>query len=475
MTDKHDRAGNQAGADPRAADRRAADPADAEEEGRTVTGPTASLKAPRRDRRRRRGLVAASIGNALEWFDWNAYAIFAAYFSSQLFGGPSGASALLRSLLVFAVGFFFRPLGGALLAAFSDRYGRRAGLTLSVTLMGGGSLLIALCPTYDQVGLLAPAILLLARIAQGLSTGGELAAAATYLAELAPRARRGFYGSFLYSSSAVGTLSATLLAALLLAGLGRDSLSAWGWRIPFLIGALLGVYGLYLRRSLDETEAYLAGRSRRVARPTLEALRRHPRASLRVVGFTVGATAAYYTFAVYLPSYAAKVHAMPAAGAQWAAIAAQVVFIAVLGPLGALSDRIGRRPLLVVFAAGYALGAVPLFFLLGASPWSLFAVMTAGLVLFACYGAVAPTAMAELFPTEVRTAGIGLPYALTVAAFGGTAPYVVEWLHENGRGTWYPWYLAALCLVSLVVYATSRETRLTDLHASAASTASSGR
>lgn len=437
MTDTHHRAGDQAGA----------------------------LAPALPAARRRRGLVAASIGNALEWFDWNAYAIFAAYFSAQLFGAASGASALLRSLLVFAVGFFFRPLGGALLAAFSDRYGRRAGLTLSVMLMGGGSLLIAVCPTYDQVGLLAPALLLAARIAQGLSTGGEFAASAAYLAELAPRGRRGFYGSFLYSSSAVGTLSATLLAALLLSALGREALSSWGWRIPFLLGALLGVYGLYLRRTLDETDAYLAGRGRRVARPTLEALRRHPRAALRVVGFTIGATAAYYTFAVYLPSYATKAHAMPAGGAQWAAIAAQLVFIAVLPALGALSDRIGRRPLLLVFAASYALGAVPLFHLLGASPWSLFGVMAAGLALFACYGAVAPTAMAELFPTEVRTAGIGLPYALTVAAFGGTAPYVVEWLHSHGRGAWYPWYLAALCLVSLIVYAGSRETRGTDLEA----------
>ncbi|HTE55203.1 MAG TPA: MFS transporter [Kofleriaceae bacterium] len=416
---------------------------------------------------RRRGLVGASIGNALEWFDWNAYAIFAAYFAGQFFADGGQASALLRSLAIFAVGFFFRPLGGALLAAFSDRHGRRAGLTLSVILMGGGSLLIAVSPTYHQAGLLAPALLVIARIAQGLSTGGEFAASTTYLAELAPPGRRGFYGSFFYLSGAVGTLSATALAAVLLATLGPAALAEWGWRIPFLAGAVLALYGLYLRRALDETDVYRAGGERRVARPTVEAIRRYPRESLRVVGFTVGATAAYYTFAVYLPSYAIDAVGVPAAGARWASFAAQLVFIAVLPLLGALSDRIGRRPLLVLFAASFALLVVPLFRMMNASPWSLFASMGAGLVLFACYGAVAPTAMAEMFPTEVRAAGIGLPYALTVAAFGGTAPYVVEWLSSHGRAAIYPWYLAALSLVSLVVYATSRETGQRDLAAPA--------
>lgn len=417
------------------------------------------------DRARRRGLIGASVGNALEWFDWNAYAIFAAYFSGQFFAGGGQASALLRSLAIFAVGFFFRPLGGALLAAFSDRHGRRAGLTLSVVLMGGGSLLIAVSPTYGQAGLLAPALLVVARIAQGLSTGGEFAASTTYLAELAPPGRRGLYGSFFYLSGAVGTLGATGLAALLLAWLGPAGLADWGWRVPFAAGALLAVYGMVLRRSIEETEPYRASRPRRVARPTLTAIRRYPRESLRVIGFTVGATAAYYTFAVYLPSYAIDAEGVAPGGARWASIAAQLLFIAVLPPLGALSDRIGRRPLLIAFAGGFALLVVPLFHLLGPSPWSLFASMAGGLVLFACYGAVAPTAMAEMFPTEVRAAGIGLPYALTVAAFGGTAPYVVEWLRAGDRGGLYPWYLAGLSLVSLVVFVGSRETRERDLEA----------
>ncbi|KAA2256340.1 MFS transporter [Solihabitans fulvus] len=432
----------------------------------TDTARAQGLGRPLDAAQRRRGLVAAAIGNALEWFDWNAYVIFTIYFSGQFFPkGGTGATAVLSSLIVLAVGFFFRPLGGALLAAFTDRHGRRAGLTLSVVLMGGGSLLIAVSPTYTQVGLLAPVLLVVARVAQGLSTGGEFAASTTYLVELAPAGRRGLYGSIVYVSNAFGTLGATLLATLLLNTLGKAALTDWGWRIPFAIGALLALYGLYLRRRLQETEVYLAGSERRVARPTLEALRRHPRATLRVIGFTVGATTAYYTFAVYLPTYARSAHGVPATSALWASVAAQLLFIAVLPAFGLLSDRIGRRPLLIVFAAGYVLLSVPLFLLMNSSPWSLFVSMSAGLVLFACYGAVVPAAMAELFPTEVRTAGIGLPYALTVAAFGGTAPYLVEALGSAGHGWVFPWYLAALCLVSLIVYVMSRETRDTELTA----------
>jgi len=410
----------------------------------------------------RRSVLATLVGNTLEWFDWQAYAIFSVFFAGQFFPKSHGVSALLGTLAIFAVGFFFRPLGGLLIAGYTDRAGRRGGLVLSVLLMAAGSLLIAISPTYAQVGVLAPVLLLIARILQGLSTGGEFAASASYLAEIAPPTRRGFVTSFFYVSNVLGTLLATLLGSVLIGALGAERMRDWGWRVPFVVGVLLALVALYLRARLVESTAFTAQRTR-PERPTLRAFREHPGAVARVVGFTVGGTVAYYTFAVYLPSYAQQAKGVPTSAALWASVAAQLVLIALLPPLGLLSDRIGRRPLLIYFGVGFVLLSVPLFALMSASGWSLFAVMTIGLVLFAGYGAVAPVAMAELFPTSVRTAGIGLPYALTVAVFGGTAPYLVTALSQSGWGGVFPWYLAATCLVSLIVYVTARETRSVDL------------
>lgn len=410
----------------------------------------------------RRSVLATLVGNTLEWFDWQAYAIFSVFFAGQFFPKTHGVSALLGTLAIFAVGFFFRPLGGLLIAGYTDRAGRRGGLVLSVLLMAAGSLLIAISPTYAQVGVLAPVLLLIARILQGLSTGGEFAASASYLAEIAPPTRRGFVTSFFYVSNVLGTLLATLLGSVLIGALGAERMRDWGWRVSFVVGVLLALVALYLRARLVESTAFTAQRTR-PERPTLRAFRDHPGAVARVVGFTVGGTVAYYTFAVYLPSYAQQAKGVPISAALWASVAAQLVLIAILPPLGLLFDRIGRRPLLIYFGLGFVLLSVPLFALMSASGWSLFAVMTIGLVLFAGYGAVAPVAMAELFPTSVRTAGIGLPYALTVAVFGGTAPYLVTALSQSGWGGVFPWYLAATCLVSLIVYLTARETRSVDL------------
>ncbi|WP_037078399.1 MFS transporter [Pseudonocardia spinosispora] len=410
----------------------------------------------------RRSVLAALIGNVLEWYDWQAYAIFSVFFAGQFFASGSGASQLLATLAIFAVGFFFRPLGGLLLAGFTDRVGRRGGLVASVLLMAAGSLLIAVCPTYAQAGVFAPVLLLVARILQGLSTGGEFAASATYLSEIAPPHRRGFVTSFFYVSNVLGTLLATVLGSVLVATLGATQVREWGWRIAFVLGALLAFVALYLRARLVESAAFTA-QGERPQRPTLRAFREHPKAVARVVGFTIGGTVSYYTFAVYLPNFAQQAHGVSTSSALWASIAAQLILIAILPMLGALSDRIGRRPLLIGFGLGFALLSVPLFALMSSSGWSLFLVMTIGLVLFAGYGAVAPVAMAELFPTAVRTSGIGLPYALTVAVFGGTAPYLVTELTQSGRGAIFPWYLAATCLITLVVCVFSRETKSVDL------------
>ncbi|WP_113699819.1 MFS transporter [Nonomuraea lactucae] len=411
----------------------------------------------------RRGLIATTAGHILEWFDWHIYAIFSIFFAPQFFPPSNAGAAHLQALLIFTVGFFFRPLGAVVLGGFTDRHGRRKGLTLSVLIIASGSTAIAICPTYQEIGMLAPVILLAARMAQGFSTGGEFAAASIYLAEVAPPGRRGFYSSFIYVTGTMALLAATLLAELLVGLFGEEGVTEWAWRVPFAIGALLGFYGLHLRRSLRETGPYLSDRDLRVRRPTWEMLRRHPVSGLRVVGFTVGATAVYYTFVVHLPTYAQKVYGISPGSALWASIVAQLTMIAALPVFGLLSDRFGRKPLLIAFAAGYVVLTVPLFALLNSSVWSLLAVMSTGLVLFACYAAIAPAAMAELFPTQVRSVGLGMPYALTVAVFGGTAPYLVETLTRNDRADLFPWYVSALCLVSLVVYLTARETKAIDL------------
>ncbi|MEU3840452.1 MFS transporter [Streptomyces sp. NPDC028635] len=411
-----------------------------------------------------RRVIVASVGNAMEWFDWGAFVTFAAILGAQLQPAGDTATNVLRTLSVFAVGFLFRPLGGALIGAYCDRRGRSAALRLSLLMMAGGSLLIALVPPYRSVGVLAPALLVVGRAVQGLSAGGEGAAMSTYVSETAPAGRRGLYSSAIYVSTTLGTLAATLLALLLHATLTPAQLGSWGWRVPFALGALLALYGWYLRGRMEETPVYDAVRER-PRNPAWQAVRRHPRAAARVVCFTLGATVVYYTFAAYLPLYAQLRYGMSANAALWAGVAAQVVFMAALPVLGMAADRFGRRPLLLVFGCGFVC-ASPLFLgALSGSAVRLFAVMTAALLLFGCYAAAAPVATLEMFPTALRSSGVGLPYALTVALFGGTAPYLIQYLAAHGHADWYRWYVAALCLVSTVSFVGYRETKDVDLTA----------
>ncbi|MGW1375146.1 MFS transporter [Streptomyces sp. NPDC002446] len=411
---------------------------------------------------RPRQLAAASIGNAVEWYDWYAYSFLAVYFAEQVFPRGAGNSLvpLLSTFAVFAVGFFMRPVGGLLMGAVADRRGRRAALTLTILLMGGGSLLVALTPTYAATGVLAPLVLVVARLVQGLSVGGEFAASTTFLVESAGPGRRGLFSSFQYVSTTLGQLLASGTAALLATLLTERQMGQWGWRVPFLIGALLSLLGLWIRRGAHETLTQApAAEPRASERPGLfEALRRHPRQSLRICGITVGGTLAYYTWTTYLPTYA-QVNAGFDKGDALTAGTLSLVFFALLQPLGGLlSDRIGRKPLLLGFSLGFAVLAVPLLQLVTDAFASLLLVQCAGMVLLTGYTSVAAAVNAELFPARVRAAGIGFPYSLTVALFGGTAPYVGTWFAQAGRPGLFPWYVAVLCLVSFVVYLTLPET-----------------
>lgn len=407
-----------------------------------------------------RQLLAASVGNAVEWYDWYAYTFLAVYIAAQVFPTDSANPLvpLLSTFAVFAVGFFMRPLGGLLLGAVADRVGRRNALTITILMMGAGSLLMAAVPTYEQTGLLAPLLLVVARLVQGLSVGGEFAASTTFLVESAPPRRRGFFASFQYVSTTIGQLVASGLTAVLAQQLSKGDMGGWGWRIPFVVGAVLALVGFWIRRGAAETHPVPEELEAGHRPPVFEALRRYPRQSLLICGVTIAGTITYYTWTSYFPTYAQVNHGFAATTALWAGTIS-LAFFAVIQPLGGmLSDRYGRKPSLIVFAAGFAIGIIPLLGLIGSSFWSLLLVQCAGMVLLTGFTSISAALNAELFPGRVRASGIGFPYSLTVALFGGTAPYVATQLTAIGRPEWFPYYVVLLCLIGLVVYIRLPET-----------------
>ncbi|WP_299956042.1 MFS transporter [uncultured Modestobacter sp.] len=412
-----------------------------------------------------RTLVSASIGNAVEWFDWTVYATFVVYFSTQFFPSENEALALIGATSAYALAFFFRPLGGWLLGRFADLRGRKAGMLLTILLMAGGSLVIAILPTYEAVGWLAPILLLLARIAQGMSLGGEVSNASAYLAEIAPPARRGRYSAFFYISTGTALLAASLLGVLLTNVLDDDQLRSYGWRIAFAIGGLLGFVGLWLRRSLSETDQFEenAAKARAVKNPLLMTIKEHPRAVLQLCAFTMLSTLSYYTFFSALTPFAINFRDADANDVFVALSIGTALFVACCYPFGALSDRFGRKPQMLVWAAGIAVLIVPLSFLVQDDLASLVVVFSTGLVLYALLASIAPAVMSELFPTELRATGIGAWYNLTVAVFGGTAPLVITALSEAGHPLWFFWYVAVAAVIAFCTILTLRETKGTEL------------
>ncbi len=406
-------------------------------------------------RSRTRQLMAASVGNLVEWFDWYTYSFLAVYFSAQIF--PESDNPLvpvLSAFAVFAVGFFMRPLGGLLVGAFADRYGRKAAMTFTIMLMGGGSLLLALTPTYAAAGVLAPLILTAARLIQGLSVGGEFAAATTFLVESAPPGRRGLFSSFQYVSTTIGQLLASGLAAVLAANLSEADMGSWGWRIPFAVGAVLGLVGLWIRRGADETTTLAQDvQQGKAEKPKLfEFLVRYPAQSAMIVGITVAGTVAYYTWTTFLPTYAQQNVGFDTGDALTVGTIS-LVFFMILQPLfGMLSDRIGRKPMLIAFGLGFTLLPVPLLSALDNTFTSLLLIQCAGMVFLSCFTSISAAVNSELFPTRVRAAGAGFPYSLTVAVFGGTAPLIGTALKDAGNTGLFPWYMSALALISTLVY-----------------------
>ncbi|MFD4672726.1 MFS transporter [Lentzea sp. NPDC058450] len=405
-------------------------------------------------------VLRGSVGNLIEWYDWYAYTAFSIYFAAAFFPKGDQTAQLLNTAAVFAVGFLMRPLGGWLLGRYADRHGRRAALTLSVTLMAAGSLIIAVTPSYATIGVAAPMLLVLARLLQGLSVGGEYATSATYLSEVASPQRRGFYSSFQYVTLTAGQLVALGVQIVLQQFLSKTEMTEWGWRVAFVIGATGAIVVMWLRRGMDESANFEKQQGSGEQNGTIRALLKHPKECLTVVGLTLGGTVAFYTFTTYLQKFMVNTSGIDAATVSWINFAALLVFV-VLQPLaGALSDRIGRRPLLLGFGVLGTLATVPLLSTLATTSAVIpaFLLMLGGLVIVTGYTSINAIVKAELFPTNIRALGVGLPYALTVAIFGGTAEYVALWFKQAGMESVFYYYVAGCVLISLLVYGFMRET-----------------
>lgn len=409
-----------------------------------------------------RSIVGGSVGNLVEWFDWYCYSAFALYFAKSFFPAGDQTAQLLNAAAVFAVGFLMRPIGGWLMGRYADRHGRRQALTASVLLMCGGSLLIALTPSYAVIGIAAPILLVVARMLQGVSVGGEYGASATYLSEMAGARHRGFWSSFQYVTLILGQLLALGVLLVLQRTLTVPQLEAWGWRIPFVIGAAGALVAVWVRRSMTETEAFSkAAASTATPLSTMRALLAHPREVLTVFGLTAGGALAFYTFTTYAQKFLVNTSGFSKDDATLITAGALAVFMCLQPLFGALSDRIGRRPLLLAFGVLGTLGTPPLLHALAGATTApqAFALLVLALLVVSGYTSINAVVKAELFPTNVRALGVAFPYAIAVSMFGGTAEYVALWFKQAGHESWFFWYVSACIGASLVVYAMMRETR----------------
>lgn len=413
-----------------------------------------------------RSIIGGSAGNLVEWYDWYAYAAFTLYFAPHFFPSGDPTVELLQAAAIFALGFLMRPIGGWLMGVYSDRHGRKAGLTLSVTLMCAGSLLIAVTPTYATIGVAAPALLLIARLMQGLSVGGEYGASATYLSEVAGRDRRGFFASFQYVTLIGGQLSALGLLLLLQQLLPREALDAWGWRIPFLIGGILAISVFWLRRGLVETESFHnADPAARQRSGLVALLRDHPRETGTVIALTAGGTLAFYAYSIYMQKFLVNTSGFSREVASTISAASLFGFMVLQPVMGALSDRLGRKPLMVGFGVLGVTLTWPIFTTLEGvrNPITAFWIVMGALAIVSGYSAISGVVKAEMYPAAIRTLGVALPYALANAVFGGTAEYVALQLKSAGWERGFYLYVTAMIGVSLITYLLMPDTRKTSL------------
>jgi MFS transporter, MHS family, alpha-ketoglutarate permease len=413
--------------------------------------------------KRLKAIIGGSVGNLVEWYDWYTYAAFSIYFAPYFFPYSSPTAQLLNSAGIFAVGFFMRPVGGWLFGSIGDRKGRKTSMTLSVLLMSFGSLVIACTPGYHSIGMAAPLMLVLARMVQGLSLGGEYGSSATYLSEMAQSHRRGFYSSFQYVTLIGGQLIALGIQLILQQFVLTESqLLQWGWRIPFFIGAILSVVAFYIRNNLEETDHFKKINNDEKDRGTMRLLLHHPKAILTVIGLTLGGTVAFYTYSIYMQKFLVNTVHLTKSQSTLVSFTSLFVFALVQPLFGLLSDYIGRKPLLIGFGLLGSVLTVPLLSGLSkaTSANGAFILIMAGLLIVSGYTSINAIVKAELYPTAIRTLGVGLPYAVTTALFGGTAEYVALWFKNRGNESYFYWYVSFCILASLVVYLAMQDTKI---------------
>lgn len=425
-------------------------------------------QAPKsRPQSRFRAIMGGTAGNLVEWYDWFAYSAFALYFAPHFFPKGDETAQLLQAAAVFAVGFVARPVGAWLMGLYADRRGRRSALSLSVAMMCAGSMAIALLPDHAQIGMLAPLGLVAARLVQGLSLGGEYGASATYMSEMAGRARRGFWSSFQYVSVILGQLTALGVLILLQNVMEPQDLEGWGWRIPFAIGGVLAVVVFWMRRGLEESVSFDAGASARDERraSTRLLLREHPFEAAMIFGLTAGGSLAFYAYTTYMQKFLVNTTGFSKDVATLLTAAALGAYMCLQPVYGFISDRIGRKPLLV---GGFALGAVFTYPLMNAiataqSPSAALILMMGLLAILSGYTSINAVVKAELFPAHIRALGVALPYAAANVMFGGTAEYVALWFKSQGQESGFYIYVSAMMAISCVIAIALRDTRLNSL------------
>jgi MFS transporter, MHS family, alpha-ketoglutarate permease len=407
-------------------------------------------------------VLGGSAGNLVEWFDWYTYSATALYFAPIFFPKGDQTAQLLQTAAIFAVGFFARPVGAWMMGRYADRVGRKAALTLSVSLMCGGSLVIAVTPGAATIGVAAPAILLLARIFQGLSLGGEYGASATYISEMAGSRYRGFWSSFHYVTLIGGQLTALAVLIVLQHLLASGAMAVWGWRIPFVIGAALAVVAFWLRRRMPESQSFVrAGADGRARGGMRQLFREHPREILTVLGFTAGGSVIFYVYTTYMQKFLTNSAGFSKDQATEISAVTLIAFMVAQPLCGWLSDRVGRKPMLLTAFGGAALVTWPVMNEVGhaASAWTAVCLIVAAVTLQSCYTSISAVVKAELFPVAIRTLGVAVPYALANAAFGGTAEYAALWFKSVGSERGFYVYVSVLAAISFVAVLTMKETR----------------